>query len=126
MASTNQLEKCCERELAANDHSNPFSKVSALVRAVISFLDLGERLSTDEIIATVKTVWDNTVVAYNWPYVPEVLESRLEERAWKILEAQLKSLLDDFLDLDEQKKNEEKDKPSDEQDDSPFMFSPSI
>ena len=102
-ASTNTLKKFCERELAGNSHSNPTSKISAITRGVLSFLNLGNRLDEETILKTVKGVWDEYVVKYDWPYVDGAIEEWLEDQAWKMAEMGIKALVAKFSELDQTK-----------------------
>lgn len=100
MSSTNQLEKLLKDQINANPHSNVTSKISAFVRGVISFLNLGERLDADSIVSVAKQVWDNYVVTYDWQFIPDWLEERLEDQAWKTLEVLIRDLVEKYLEQD--------------------------
>lgn len=102
MANTLQLEKFVEQELAANSHSQATSKVSAVIRGVMLFLNGGNRLELSLILSSVKSVWDRTVVAYDWPYVDGEVEKWLEDMAWKLAEQGITQLVKRFAELDDQ------------------------
>lgn len=107
MASTNQLEKILKNQLKANSHSNATSKVSALVRGVIEFFNLGERLDKATVLKVAEKVWTDYVVPYDWPYVDGAIERWLEDQAWKMAALAIGNLVDKFADLDSEVEGEE-------------------
>lgn len=96
VATQNELQGEIEAEVRDNQHTTPFSKVSAIVRAVSRMFDGGLRIDADSVVATAKTVWETVVVPYDVPYVPGFIEVRLEAVAWSALERALREAVEAF------------------------------
>lgn len=80
------------RDAAGSGHYPVQTLLATFVRDVLPTLGLD--VDVDAVVGLVKTVvWDSIVVPFDVPYVPEILERRLEAIAWVHLEAGLRALL---------------------------------
>lgn len=77
------LQQQLSSEVAANSHTTAWSYVSAITRAVVKWLNDGNRLTVDQVVSTVKIYWDKLAREYDIPLVPDAFEVQLEETIWK-------------------------------------------
>jgi hypothetical protein len=50
-------------------------------------------VTAEQLLAILKPIWDSTVVAYDWPRIPNFLEERLEQAAWQVITSGVNALL---------------------------------
>ena len=73
---------------------NPLARAGAILKAALEWLSKNGIIDCEDVCDVAKQVWDSAVVPYNIPLVPEVLERRLEARAWELIEKAIHSACD--------------------------------